>query len=87
MPIYIVEQYEVSATKLSVKAASEAEAIQKILNGEGDAISGMGPEYIETLETMGLPVEEYPELAEELRELGVSCEDGIIPSIRSVEEE
>ena len=42
-------------------------------------------EYVETAEDTGLPVDEYRDLADELRTLGVSVHD-VIPSIRSIEE-
>jgi len=43
-------------------------------------------EYVEVAEDIGLPVDEYRELAEELRALGVSVGHDVIPSIRSIEE-
>jgi hypothetical protein len=43
-------------------------------------------DYIEVAEDFGLPTDEYTELAEALRKLGVSVGDTVIPSIRSIEE-
>jgi hypothetical protein len=81
---YLVEQYELYTTKYRVKAATEAEAIAKLFDGEGEAVCD-SLEYIEVAEDFGLPADEYPELADALRELGVSVGDAVIPSIRSIE--
>ena len=43
-------------------------------------------EYIEVAEDFGLPVDEYRDLADELRALGVAIGDDVIPSIRTIEE-
>jgi hypothetical protein len=45
-----------------------------------------GREVVEVAEDIGLPVEENRELADELRALGVSVGQDVIPSIRSIEE-
>ena len=82
MPKYLVEQYEIHASKLLVEADSEAEAIQKVLNCDTDGESGL-PEYIETCEDIGLPVEGNEELVENLESLGIMVDD-FIPSIRSI---
>jgi hypothetical protein len=42
-------------------------------------------EYVETAEHIGLWVDEYRELAAELRALGVSVGEDVIPSIHSIE--
>lgn len=81
---YEIEQYEICVTKYRIEAASEAEAIAKLLDGGADAVDNTH-EYIETAEDCGLPVDEYQQLAAELRALGVPVGE-IIPSIRSVEE-
>ena len=84
MPMFEIEQYELCITKYEVKASSEAKAIAKLLNGEADAIDN-SQEYIEAAEDYGLSADEHPELARELRKLGVVVHE-IIPSIRSVEQ-
>ena len=81
---YEIEQYELHTMKYRVEAATEAEAIAKLFDGEGEAVCN-SLEYIEVAEDFGLPADEYPELADALRELGVSVGDAVIPSIRSIE--
>ena len=81
---YEIEQYEICATKYRIEAASEAEAIAKLLDGGADAVDN-SHEYIETAEECGLPVDEHQQLAAELRALGVPV-DEIIPSIRTIEQ-
>jgi len=82
---YEIEQYELHTMKYRVEAASEAEAIAKLFDGEGEAVDN-SLEYIEVADNFGLPADEYPELANALRDLGVSVGDAVIPSIRSIEE-
>lgn len=81
---YEIEQYEICITKYRIEATSEAEAIATLLDGGADVVDN-SHEYIETAEDCGLPVDEYQQLAAELRALGVPV-DEIIPSIRSVEQ-
>lgn len=85
MPVYEIEQYELHTTKFRVEAASEAEAIKKLFDGEAEAVDN-SQEYIEVAEDFGLPVDEYRDLAGELRAIGVTVGDDVIPSIRSIEE-
>ena len=82
---YEIEQYELHTMKYRVEAASEAEAIAKLFDGEEEAVDN-SLEYIEVADNFGLPADEYPELANALRDLGVSVGDAVIPSIRSIEE-
>ena len=82
---YEIEQYELHTMKYRVEATTEAEAIAKLFQGEAEPVC-QGMEYIEVAEDFGLPTDEYPELAEALRKLGVSVGDTVIPSIRSIEE-
>ncbi len=85
MPTYEIEQYELHAMKYRVEAEDEAHAIAKLLNGEADPIDN-SLEYIEVADDYGLPVDENRDLADQLRKLGVSVGDDIIPSVRSIEE-
>jgi hypothetical protein len=85
MPKYEIEQYEIYVSKYRVEANSEADAIQKLFDGENEPVDD-SLEYVEVAEDIGLPVDEYRELAEELRALGVSVGHDVIPSIRSIEE-
>ena len=56
-----------------------------MFDGENEPVDD-SLEYVETAEDIGLWVDEYRELPEELRALGVSVDDDVIPSIRSIEE-
>jgi len=75
MPIYKIEQYEIHTMKYRADAASEAEAIKMLFDGEADAEDN-GLDY------MGLPAEEHRELADQLPSLGVSVGEDLISSIR-----
>jgi hypothetical protein len=81
--LFEIEQYELHTQIYRVQADTEAEAIAKLFNGEADAVDD-GLEYIEVAEDLGLPADEYHDLAEALRALDVSVED-VIPSIRGIE--
>lgn len=85
MPMYKVEQYEIWTQTYLIEAASEAEAIKKLFDGEADAMDN-GLEYIEIADDFGMAVEEAPDLADELRALGVDVGECIISSIRFIEE-
>jgi hypothetical protein len=85
MQIYEIEQYELCVTKYQVGASSEAAAIAKLLSGGAEAMDN-SHEFIEVADDFGMPVGENRELADELRELGVSVGDDVICSIRSIEE-
>ena len=81
---YEIEQYELHTMKYRVEAATEAEAIAKLFDGEGEPVCN-GLEYIEVAEDFGLPADEHADLAEALQKLGISVGDTVIPSIRSIE--
>jgi hypothetical protein len=83
MRTYEIEQYEIHTSKYLVKANSEAEAIVMQLEGQGDCIDN-SLEFIEVADACGLPVADFPELAEALRKLNVPIEL-VIPSIRNIE--
>lgn len=85
MPRYEIEQYELHTMKYSVDAASEAEAIKKLLTGQADAIDDT-LELIEVADEYGMPVAENRKLAAALRTLGVEVGRKVIPSIRTIEE-
>ena len=84
MPKYEIEQFEIYVLKYRVEANSAAEAIQKLFDGESEPVDE--PEYVGTAEDMGLPVEENLGLADDLRALGMSVDDDVIPSICSIKE-
>lgn len=69
--------------KYRVEAATEADAIAKLFQGEAEPVC-QSQEFIEIAEDFGLPAEECRDLAEALRALGVSVDDAVIPSIRSI---
>jgi hypothetical protein len=84
MPTFEIEQYELHVMKYTVKAASEAQAVAKVLNGTALPVDN-SLEYVETADHYGLPADEHQELANQLRSLGVQVDGPVIASIRSVE--
>ena len=85
MPAYEIQQYELHVMKYRVEASTEAEAIAKLFQGEAEPVC-QSQEFIEVADDFGLPADEYRDLAEALRELGVPVDGAVIPSIRSVEQ-
>ena len=83
MSTYEIEQYEVHTMKYRVEASNEAEAIKMLFDGEADPVDN-GFDFIEVCDDLGLLADQYRELADQLRLLGVSVGDVVIPSIRSV---
>jgi hypothetical protein len=83
MPTYEIEQYELHCSKFRIEAESPADAIARLFEGEGDPVDH-SLEYIEIVEDYGMPVEEFPELAQELEHRGVLTDEDFIPSIRSI---
>lgn len=85
MPVFEVEQYELHAVTYRIEAADRAEAVMKLLSGDGDAdMVDNSQEYIEIPEDYGMIDEE---LAKQLHERYCNPElldDGRIPSIRAV---
>ena len=85
MPTFEIEQYEIHSQTYRIEAKTEAEAIKRLLDGEAEAVDN-GLEYVQVAEELGLPVEQFPDLADELRTLGVSVDEDIITSIRRIEQ-
>jgi hypothetical protein len=83
MPTFEVEQYEIHTMTYQVQAKSEAQAIAQVLDGQGEPLDDR-LDYIEVGADLGLSSDEFPELAQQLRKLGVRLDDTIIPSIRGV---
>jgi hypothetical protein len=81
MPIYEIEQYEVYATTYLVEADDEAKAVEKLFT---DKSPRTGQEFVEICEDLGLPVENYQELAEKLQDSGFIVDEAFIPSIKSI---
>ena len=71
-------------TSTRVKASSEAEAIAKLFHGEAEPVE-QSQDMIEVADDYGLPAEEYRELVQALRKLGITGIREVIPSIRSIE--
>ena len=69
---------------LSFDADNEAVAICNLFHGEADPVDN-GLEFIEVTEDCGLPVDEHRELAGQLRKLGVTVGEHVIPNIRTIE--
>ena len=85
MPTYEIEQCELHVMKYQVEAASEAEAIAKLFQGEAEPVC-QSQEFVEVADDFGMPADEYPGLVEALGALGVSVNGAVIPSIRSIEQ-
>jgi hypothetical protein len=85
MPTFEIEQYELHAQKYLIEANSEAHAIFKLFSNLADPVDG-SLEYVEICEDRGLPADNHLQLADELRELGVTVGEHVIPSIRCVEQ-
>jgi hypothetical protein len=83
MPKYEIEQYELHAMTYEVEADTEAQALAKLFGGEAEPLDD-GSEFIEVADDRGRPAEEYADLAEQLRTLGISVQEAVIPSIRSI---
>lgn len=84
MPVYKIERFELHAMTYRVKAKNEADAIVRMLAGQGDAVDN-GLDFIEVADDRGLSVDENRELADQLKARGISLGNGVIPSIRALE--
>lgn len=82
MAVYIVEQYEIHSKSYRVEADSEAGAMALLFAGAGEPLEG-GLDFIDIDKSRGLPVRQFPELAEALRAAGEEVID-VIPSIRDI---
>jgi hypothetical protein len=82
MARFEIEQYELHVATYEVEAPSAAEAIRRLLDGDGDPLDGSV--YVRTSDDVGMNVADDPHLAQELRELGVQVRGSIVPSIRRV---
>ena len=84
MPTFELEQFELHTSRYRVEANSEAEAVTKLFNSEAEPVDG-SLTFIEVIDDLGLPAEDCPELVQELRKLGVTGIDDVIPSVRSID--
>ena len=93
MPRYRIGRLEVHEYPVEVDADDMVEAMEKVLNGEGDSVDIDGDTYIETDEDRGITIDQLvaafpefgkPEAMQRLR--AVVNNDDFVPSIRSIEE-
>lgn len=98
MKTYRVERYEIHTQAYLVEADSEAEAVKKTLDGLAEVAPDEFSEPHGDCESIGLPVEDAPELAAAVHALLAADPaslatllametNGFIPGIKSVEAE
>ena len=85
MPQYEIEQYEIHSAKYRVDAATPADAIAQLMDGQAELVDD-STEYIEIAEDIGLGVDDCDGLASQLVQRGIPVGEHFIPSIRSVTE-
>ena len=86
MPVFRIEQYEIHVQGYNVTADDEADAIHRLLLGEGDPIDN-SLEFVEIADDHGMLVSENRDLSDQLFDQGlIHSDDRVIPSIRCVEE-
>jgi len=84
MPIYDIDQYELHVLTHRIEADSEADAVIKLFQGEGEAVSFV---FIGIANDHGMSLSENEALWDQLYDRGViKSDDHIIPSIRSITE-
>jgi isocitrate lyase len=81
---YKIEQMQVYLRTYQVQAASEAEAVIKVFDGEAGSADD-SVELIDLCDERGLCAADHPDLADELRKAGIMTDQVVIPSIRSIE--
>jgi hypothetical protein len=82
MPVFEIGQYELHVLTHRIEADDEAQAIAKLYQGEGEAVSF---EFVGIANDFGMPVNEDRDLADQLFERGIiTSDDTIVPSIRSI---
>ncbi len=85
MTTFEIEQLVVLVRKHRVEATSAAEAIVKLFDGETMLVDN-NAEVVDLCDERGLPVDDHPALAEELRKAGILTDQTVIPSILSIEQ-
>jgi hypothetical protein len=84
MPSYEIEQYELYVQRHRITANNEADAIARLLMGEGDPQDD-SLKFADIADEYGMGVSEDPDLASQLFDRAViKTGDTIIPSIRSI---
>lgn len=81
MARFEIEQYELHVATYEVEARSTAEAIKRVLDGDGEITNCS--EYVGICDHIGMSLEDAPKLAEGIRALGVEVRECMIPSVRS----
>ena len=77
-----IQQYELHVATYEIDASSSAEAIKRLFEGDGDMLDGS--EFVGTCRDTGMSLDEHPQLAVDLRRLGVEIRGSILPSIRRI---
>lgn len=85
MPIYEIEQYKTYSMSYRVTAKNEGDAIKRLFKGQARLVDGSDV-FIEVNEDVGLPTDDYPDIAESLCRAGYRLGDDVIPSIRSIKQ-
>ncbi len=83
MNTYEIDQLIVLVEKHRVQAESPAEAIVKVFGRESVLVD---INIMDFCHERGLPAEDYPTIAEELRKAGIMTGEAVIPSISNIEE-
>lgn len=88
MPTFAIERYELWTSIFHVEAASEADAIMKLIEEGGESVDDTS-ELIEVADKYGMPIGQNSHnfaLFEELKKRGLPMDGMVIPSIRAIEE-
>jgi len=86
MPLYEIEQYELHVMKYRLVADSEADAIARLLMGEGEPVDN-SLKFANIADDEGMSILENPDLSSQLFDQGVvKSGDTIIGSIRSIKQ-
>ena len=85
MAKFIVQQYELHKQDYEVEAADRAEAVVAVMRGEGTMVDNT-QEFIEGAERYGRPIFTEEEQAK-LKEAVLLDSDGVVPTIRNIEED
>jgi hypothetical protein len=86
MPLYEIEQIELYTQGYLVSGDSEADAIARFFRGDCK-LTLTSIEFAGVLDSSGLSLTEWPDLASELMDLGViNSDDTFVPSIHSIRE-
>lgn len=83
---YRIQQYELHTHWYEVEAADRGEAVMQFFLRGGTAIDMDGEQgFLGPAMEHGMPIDDDPDLEEELREAGVGLDDGQLMSVRAIE--